>query len=102
MSETVEDIQAELMEKGPISVTFTVYEDFMVYKSGVYQHKTGAYLGGHAVKMLGWGMENGVPFWLCVNSWNTEWGDNGFFKILRGKNHCGIEDDGVTGIPKFA
>jgi len=27
------------------------------------------------------------------NSWNDEWGDNGFFKILRGSDECGIEDD---------
>ena len=89
------------MSKGPISVTFDVYEDFMVYKSGVYQHKTGHLLGGHAVKMLGWGVENGTIFWLCANSWNSEWGSNGFFKILRGRNECGIEDDGTTGTPKF-
>jgi len=44
---------------------------------GVYQHVAGSELGGHAVKMLGWGVENGTPYWLVVNSWNTDWGDNG-------------------------
>jgi cathepsin B len=37
---------------------------------------------------------------LVANSWNNEWGDNGFFKILRGNDECGIEDGIVAGIPK--
>lgn len=45
--------------------------------SGVYQHVTGSELGGHAVKVLGWGEENGTPYWLVANSWNSDWGDNG-------------------------
>jgi hypothetical protein len=30
---------------------------------GVYQHVSGAPLGGHAIKILGWGVENGTPYW---------------------------------------
>lgn len=45
--------------------------------SGVYQHVSGSLIGGHAIKILGWGVEDGVPYWLCANSWNTDWGDNG-------------------------
>jgi hypothetical protein len=50
----------------------TVYEDFEAYASGVYQHKTGKSLGGHAIKMIGWGVdaETGTAYWLCANSWN--------------------------------
>lgn len=44
---------------------------------GVYQHVTGGVLGGHAIKILGWGEENGTPYWLAANSWNSDWGDNG-------------------------
>jgi len=57
-------------------------------------------LGGHAVKLLGWGVENGVKYWLLANSWNEDWGAEGFFKILRGSNHCGIEGGLVAGTPK--
>lgn len=38
---------------------------------------SGSAVGGHAIKILGWGEEDGVPYWLCANSWNTDWGDNG-------------------------
>lgn len=82
----VAKIQTELMTNGPIEVAFTVYEDFLTYKTGVYSHKSGSALGGHAVKMIGWGVENGTPYWTVANSWNEGWGDNGFFKIKRGSN----------------
>jgi len=95
-----EDIQREIMQHGPVEAAFTVYEDLIQYKSGVYQHVKGGALGGHAVKMLGWGEEDGTPYWLIANSWNTDWGDNGFFKILRGENHCGIESSISAGVPK--
>jgi len=95
-----DQIKTELLKHGPIEVDFSVYGDFPSYKSGVYQHVSGELLGGHAVKLLGWGVENGTPYWLVANSWNTDWGDNGFFKIIRGKNECGIEQDGVAGAVK--
>jgi len=94
------DIRNEIMTNGPVEGAFTVYEDLLSYKSGVYRHVTGAELGGHAIKIIGWGVENGNKYWLCTNSWNSDWGDNGFFKILRGSDHCGIESGIVAGIPK--
>jgi len=90
----------EIFVNGPVEATFDVYEDFLTYKSGVYQHVTGSYLGGHAVKIMGWGVEKGLKYWLVANSWNSHWGMNGFFKILRGVDECGIEDNINAGIPK--
>lgn len=92
------DIQMEILQHGPVQAAFTVYEDFPNYKSGVYQHVTGRSLGGHAIKIIGWGEEDGTPYWLVANSWNVEWGDKGYFKILRGANECGIESSVVAGL----
>lgn len=94
-------IQTEIMTHGPVEGAFDVYEDFVSYKSGVYSHTTGSYLGGHAIRILGWGVENGTPYWLVANSWNEDWGDQGYFKIKRGSDECGIEDGVVAGIPKL-
>jgi len=30
--------------------------------------------------MMGWGEENGTPYWLVANSWNPSWGDQGLSK----------------------
>jgi cathepsin B len=96
-----ESIKTDLFTNGSVEAAFTVYEDFLNYKSGVYHHVEGTELGGHAIKLIGWGVENGVKYWLAVNSWNEGWGDQGTFKILRGEDHCGIESEIVAGIPKL-
>ncbi|KAL0919811.1 hypothetical protein M5K25_011932 [Dendrobium thyrsiflorum] len=96
----VHDIMAEVYQNGPVEVAFTVYEDFAHYKSGVYRHIIGDVLGGHAVKLIGWGTsEQGEDYWLLANQWNRNWGDDGYFKILRGTNECGIEEDVIAGLP---
>ncbi|CAF2262629.1 BnaAnng17870D [Brassica napus] len=95
-----QDIMAEVYKNGPVEVAFTVYEDFAHYKSGVYKHITGANIGGHAVKLIGWGTsDDGEDYWLLANQWNRSWGDDGYFKIKRGTNECGIEHGVVAGLP---
>jgi cathepsin B len=93
-------IMAEVYKNGPVEVSFTVYEDFAHYKSGVYKHITGGVMGGHAVKLIGWGTtDSGEDYWLLANQWNRSWGDDGYFMIRRGTNECGIEEDVVSGLP---
>jgi len=96
-----QNIMQELVTKGPVEAAFTVYSDFLQYKSGVYKHTTGSPLGGHAIKIMGYGEESGVKYWLVANSWNEDWGDQGFFKIARGRDECGIESQIVAGEPKM-
>lgn len=93
-------IMAELYKNGPAEMSFDVYEDFAHYKSGVYKHVTGGYMGGHAVKLIGWGTTaEGEDYWLIANQWNRSWGDDGYFMIRRGTNECGIEEDVTAGMP---
>ena len=97
---TVDAIKTELYNNGPAEGAFTVYDDFFNYKSGVYQHVSGGYAGGHAIKILGWGTESGKNYWLCANSWGTSWGMAGFFKILQGD--CGINGQVYSCTPAVA
>ena len=97
-----QNIMKEIYENGPVEGTFYVYEDFGDYSSGVYQHITGSYLGGHAIKIIGWGVtDEGVKYWLIANSCNERWGEGGYFRLLRGANECGIESSAATGMPKL-
>jgi cathepsin B len=97
VSSVVANIQTEIMTNGPVEASFSVYADFESYVSGVYVHTTGSYLGGHAVKIIGWGTDGSTPYWTVANSWNTDWGEKGFFRIIRGVNECGIEGSIVAG-----
>jgi len=100
--DNIADIQTEIMTNGPVEAAFSVYEDFLTYKSGVYQHTSGAYVGGHAVKIIGWGVLDSEDYWLVQNSWTSYWGYDGYFLILRGVDECGIESDITAGLPKLS
>jgi len=92
----------EIYTNGPITGMFFVHQSFTAYKSGVYQvtHPfRDPMLGGHAIKIMGFGVENGVKYWLVANSWNEDWGDSGYFKIKRGVNECQIENPVINGGP---
>ncbi|VDM72248.1 unnamed protein product [Strongylus vulgaris] len=64
----------EIYLNGPVEVGFDVYEDFKHYTGGIYHVSCGdnclggELRGGHAVKLLGWGVENDVKYWLLANS----------------------------------
>ncbi|KAG9393307.1 Papain family cysteine protease [Carpediemonas membranifera] len=95
-------IQEEIFLRGPLFVAIDVYSDFNDYATGVYtcnQHSDEE-PGAHAVRIVGWGVEDGIPYWLCTNTWGREWGSDGAFKIRRGVNECGIEG-GFSAFPIF-
>jgi cathepsin B len=94
-------IMQEIYTSGPVETAFTVFEDFVSYKGGVYKYTWGDELGGHAVKIIGWGVTSaGVKYWIVANSWNPDWGEKGFFRIIRGTDDCGFEDEVNGGTPK--
>jgi len=93
--EDIESIKLEIMTNGPVQAGFMVYADFKEYKSGVYVQNSSKLLGGHAVKVVGWGVENGVEYWRVANSWGPAWGEAGFFRIKMGQ--CQLEEHTYAG-----
>lgn len=68
-----------------------VHEDFYYYESGIYHHAYGNLLAAHAIAIVGWGIEEDQKYWLIRNSWGADWGEGGYFRILRGWNECSVE-----------
>ena len=96
-----EEIKKEIYLNGPVVATFAMWEDFLLYKSGIYSYVDGDFVGYHSVKVIGWGEEDGIKYWLCVNSWNDTWGENGMFKIVRGGNDgVGFEENIIAARPR--
>eukprot|EP00756_Hemistasia_phaeocysticola_P013682 Hpha_TRINITY_DN15295_c3_g1::TRINITY_DN15295_c3_g1_i2::g.68474::m.68474/K01363/CTSB; cathepsin B len=96
--DTADAIAEAIMKDGPVTAAFSVYSDFENYVSGIYQHTGGSYLGGHAIRIVGFGTDptSGTKYWKVANSWNPHWGEKGYFRIIRGTNECGIEGQVVA------
>jgi len=88
-------IQREIVENGPVQTGFQVFEDFLHYKGGIYKYTDGIIMGGHAVRIVGWGREKEINYWIVANSWGPEWGEKGYFRIQFGE--CYFEENAFVG-----
>lgn len=84
LTHSIEALKAAVSNYGPVQVTMNVYSDFLNYGSGVYEYATGYFEGGHAILCVGYSDtpgQYGGGFFICKNSWGTDWGESGFFRI---------------------
>lgn len=86
-----QSIKNALINYGPVSASFAVYQDFYDdYTGGIYVHTYGELVGYHRIAIVGY--SDGNPgYWICKNSWGPDWGEDGWFRIAYGQ--CGIEDE---------
>ena len=99
-----EQIRFDIYKWGPVCSAFEVYEDFYTFnpKNSIYEWDgESKKISGHSIEIVGWGEENGKKYWQIKNSWGTEWGINGYFKMIRGTNNCKIEQNCIGMLPDF-
>jgi cathepsin X len=91
----------EIYERGPIVCGISVPDDlFLHYTGGIYQDKTNNTEIVHDIAVVGYGIEDGVKYWLVRNSWGSYWGESGFFRVVRGINNIAIESQCAYAVPK--
>ncbi len=105
------DMMIELMNNGPIAVSFEPGNSFMYYEDGVYHEVRPSWMDKgeeqpewtrveHSVLLYGWGeTEGGVKYWNLLNSWGERWGEGGSFRMKRGNDEMGIESMGEAADP---
>ncbi|XP_050298279.1 procathepsin L-like isoform X3 [Anthonomus grandis grandis] len=80
---------------GPVSIAMDA-SYLSSYSSGIYaDSKCTTTNLNHAVLIVGYGSQNGQNYWIVKNSWGSSWGEQGYFRLLRGSNECGCAQDPV-------
>ncbi len=92
-------IKRLLIEKGPIITGMKIYSDFSSYSNGIYRHTTNDLTGNHAVVIVGYGKYSGMDYWIVKNSWGSNWGENGYFRILVGDSGIDTRYLHTIGLP---
>lgn len=94
-------VKAALFKKGPLAVSVDADpSSFRFYTNGVYANPscgTKAKDLSHAVILSGYGTDNvtGKDYWLVKNTWSTWWGEEGYIRIERHPNDCGISTEAL-------
>lgn len=88
----------EIYARGPIACVVNAdpilnYTGFGVFSSDNQDESN------HIISVAGWGVENGVKYWLLRNSWGEYWGYQGYAKIERGVNTIQIESSCAYAVP---
>lgn len=84
-----------LASQGPVSISIDAsHPGLSFYTSGVYYDplcKSDLNDLDHSVLAVGYGTDPvGGDYWIVKNSWSTYWGDEGFIKMSRKDNNCGV------------
>lgn len=86
-----EDMMNEIFQRGPIVCGIDA-NGIENYTGGIINDTTGQNEINHAVSVVGYGVDDsGTPYWHVRNSWGSYYGEEGFFRIVRGSNNLGIE-----------
>jgi len=85
-------MMSAVQQYGPLAIALDASK-FDFYSGGI-MNGDGCYAGSpdHGVAVVGWGVEDGTSYWIVKNSWGADWGEDGYVRIERGNNACGVED----------
>ncbi|KAL0849602.1 hypothetical protein ABMA28_013861 [Loxostege sticticalis] len=88
-----EDLKQTLAQVGPLSIALAA-SSWNHYTGGIYDASMCDQNIDHAVLLVGYGTENGKPYWTIKNSWGSQWGESGYIRISRNQNTCNLMGSG--------
>ena len=90
VSQDEDQMAAYLVKNGPLSIGINA-QWMQFYNSGISNPKVCNPAGlDHGVLIVGYGVENSTKFWIIKNSWGEDWGEQGYYRIVRGVGKCGL------------
>jgi parallel beta-helix repeat protein len=89
-------IKTALLTNGPVPSYFLVYDDFVYFKKGIYQHRWGNSRGAHYMAIVGYNDDPG--YWIVKNSWGTNFQEDGWVNIKYGECEFGTINFYLTGV----
>ena len=84
-------MKAEIYARGPITCALQATAKFHAYNGGIFAEANLTPVLNHEISIIGWGVQNGVEYWIGRNSWGTYWGESGYFRIQMYRNNNGVE-----------
>ena len=94
-------MKAEIFARGPIGCGISATDAFEDYTGGIYSEKKRFAMVNHEISIAGWGVEDGVEYWVGRNSWGAWWGEGGWFRIKMHEDNLSIESDCDWGVPSL-
>ncbi len=86
---SVDDIKNAIYNYGPVSAAVYADSNFQAYSGGVFNSCSDT-SPNHAILLVGWDDSLGTNgCWILKNSWDTDWGDNGYMYIEYGCSNVG-------------
>ena len=90
-----EDAIAERLVKfGPVSVAVDA-SSWWLYTGGVLTTCNTRELN-HGVLLVGYDNNASPPYWIIKNSWSENWGEDGYIRIEKGTNQCGLNENPLS------
>lgn len=87
-------IASTLAQYGPMSISVDALS-WQTYMGGVLTSCSASQIDTD-VLLVGYDEEAKIPYWLIKNAWGADWGEEGYIRVKKGIDACGITDDPIA------